>query len=353
MNTFLTLFLSFYGNVSVQLFPVSFHRPKSIFNLLWNFLLIFTCNYRIYQFHVSLQEKDPRIILAFQEKPLFSMLYNDMIIVQASFLLNSAYFILINCQQSSRLLPTLSFCLSKLTVFKSTSSSKKIFITLIVAHQIIFFFTILQTLILYIKKRNYWFLLLDYVQFFLINTNNYMPAILTHLYKFCIVRLLRKSIKKYKKEGGKNIQKLENELKQLAAISSQLNEHLSLPLLCLLVPFTSELLLTLSYLWLKRLNFVDTYLLQFVLHLGMLAYGEVAVQGKLKEIKNIMRNHYTPNKLKLKLIVAPIRNLELMSSYQSQFKLSVFSLFTVNFAFIFALSLFVLNYLIFIMQTTF
>ncbi len=375
INPFLKLFLAFYGNTSIQLLPV---RPRenfsSLLNLLWNMLLIAAGSYRIYRFtyYSSKSTKNPAMIRIFKENPLLALLHDiaTVYLYQIAFLLNSAYFIVIsfrapkkNCQKFE-IVSLLNSCLSGLPRFQSVSTSKKIFFSLITVHQITFLLTISWTIYSVVKQHPPWYvhLPLEWAQFYILNTNTYMPCIITHLYKYCTVESLKLVTKNYEKEN--DISKLEVELRRLATLNAQLNEALSFSMLVFIVPYVAEVLLTFSFVWVIRFAHVDTYLLQFALHLFSLAYGEVAVQRQLTKVFSIIANHHkkvstfagenSRRCIKSEVnMMKPIRNLELLSLYRHRFQLRLFSLVSINWAFIFALALFVLNYVIFIMQTSF
>lgn len=356
MNIFLKLFLSFYGNLSVQLFSVKYNNPKSVLNLLWNLVLIYLGSRRIFRFKNSNQQTDPQLIRAFKENPLFSMLFDitTVYLHQISFLLNSAYFILISFQfQSSQLLFFLNVCFSKLQIFHSIFSSIKILFVLIIVHQICLMISIYPTSLFTLKKnQSVLKKLFDFLILLVLNTNTYIVCILTHLYKYCVIKSLEKIIKKYQK-NGKNIQKLELEFKKLATQNFWLNNILSFPMFILFVPFVAEIIISFSFMWVTKLTSVDTYFFQFAFHLFFLAIGEFFVQKQLNQIENIFKNHYKLNKFKKFKVKMKICNLELMPLYQNHFQLRLFNLVNINFVFLFALTFFVLNYVIFIMQTSF
>ncbi|KAH9403481.1 hypothetical protein TYRP_015374 [Tyrophagus putrescentiae] len=244
--------------------------------------------------------------------------------------------------------------------FQSVSTSRKIFFSLLIAHQATFLLTIFWTINHVVQKRPLWYvhLSLEWAQFYILNTNTYISCIITHFYKYCMVESLKLILKNYERE--KDIRKLEVELKRLATLNSQLNEVLSFPMIVFIVPYVAEVLITFSLAWLIKLAHVDTYLLQFALHIFTLAYCEVAVQRELTKIFSITANHHkkvsncdTNLRRSEMNMMTPIRNFELMSLYRDRFQLRLFSLVSINWAFIFALALFVLNYVIFIMQTSF
>ena len=366
INPFLKLFLAFYGNTSIQLLPV---RPRenfsSLLNLLWNMLLIAAGSYRIYRFtyYSSKSTKNPAMVRIFKENPLLALLFDvaNEYLYQIAYLLNSIYFIVISCRKKGvKIADLLNSCFTRLPRFQSKSTSRKIFFSFLVAHQVTFLLTIFWTITHVVQERPLWYvhLSLEWAQFYILNTNTYISCIITHFYKYCMVESLKLILKNYERE--KDIRKLEVELKRLATLNSQLNEVLSFPMIVFIVPYVAEVLITFSLAWLIKLAHVDTYLLQFALHIFTLAYCEVAVQNQLTKIFSIISNHHkkvsncdTNLRRSEMNMMTPIRNFELMSLYRDRFQLRLFSLVSINWAFIFALALFVLNYVIFIMQTSF
>lgn len=361
--------LQFYGYTSVQLLPYSFAKQKNVLNFCWNLFLFSVTLFKFLILNLKyLDGEKTEMTATFNEKPLFSILYNlamrnDFTLVC---LLNFSYFAILNYNNSKLLNLLDSF--NDLKVFQSQQLARKI----IIFHQILFFLSVYGITSNIFITGQWTEAALQYVSIFFMNMAVNAPFILLYYYKYATLKSLEGVANKLRIYHHDNVSKTEatfkavvRELSRLGFINSQLNYLLSLPLMLSMVPYTTEMIITLACLLFQKLTFESAYLFQIILHMIVLSWLETKIDCKLKNLTQLLRGKTAKSSIifRTKMEVCSsqdkvnesfytIRCQLLLEIYCSYFKVKVFNLFVINWIFTFNLTLFILNYIILVAQTS-
>lgn len=275
--------------------------------------------------------------------------------------------------------------------------SVRAFLGVISFHQVLYFLTLLQMIIGMGQDSCWTELTVRYLLTFTVNVISNMPFILVYYYKWATVRFLSSLLHQLhdhaQDDGGRgscrrvkwcsrtleaSFAHVEREIGRLAALNHTLNRLLSLPLIISMLPLIFDLIVVICSLLFQQLSWESAYLLQLPMHIAFLCAVEGAISRRLSELSATLKRmasrrvdikvlHFYKSgnqgkdfrvleRKERMLLMPPTSHLKcpllLVEIYRGYFELRVFNLLTVNWSFAFGLSLFILEYILLVTQTT-
>lgn len=359
-----------YDKMSVQILPYSLLKWRNAPNFIWNFFLFSVTAYQFLAMNTSyLDEQKAEMTATFSEKPLFAILYhlamrNDF---QLTCLLNAAYFGLLNYHRSELLILLDSFSALK------TLQSSAFALFFIACHKVFYFIVLVGMVWNFVASGHWNEATVQYVSLFPMNTTINSGFILIYYCKYATYKSLEEIINRIKtdavyKDAELTFRTVEREVSRLAKINSRLNSILSFPMFLALLSYTTEMIITMACLIFQKLTVESSYLLHLPLLLVLTSWVETKIEAKLKsvsqylalrgEAKNSAKNSYFLTVINFSNISLqheyfyPPRCQLLFELYKKYFIIRVFNLFKINWVFAFNLTLFILNYIILVAQTS-
>lgn len=347
-------------NGSIQFLPITRQR-SNLLNCLWNlalatlvaFRMLDTLNAPIHYSH------DPQLSVALQEKPLFALLINFFVpyVYNLSFFANILYFLALNWNNSTfiRLLD-----LFQPQIFLNRRKSIKLFSCILILQHLFFLSGNWKSIVFFGYQRAWLKMLKAYIGSFYLYLNIHTPFTLILFGKYATFHLLREIKDNF--GAHPNIHRLQIELIQLARSTEHLHRLVAFPCLTMGISFTAELLVTSSVTLLTSSRRFDFFFLYFTILLFSICFLEMAIHSQLKQIMEMIAHPWncTIFKRALKCYPKPllqmdrrsICHLEFLPLYRPYFTFRIFNLIDINFACLFVLLIFILNYLVLLIQTS-
>lgn len=342
----------FFSNASIQLFPITC-QPIRVFNFFWNLTLVGLATPRMFALLTASHHytvRDASLGVAIHEKPLFAILINFFVpyFYNFAFFANILYFLALNWN-NSRLIHLLDSLAPQ--HFLNQRASTKLFSYLMIAHHLLFLTTIWPAIVFYSSGGEYLKLGKHYLVTLILYINFYTPFTLLLYGKYATLLILRELKENFALTP--NVLALQTELAQLARSNELLHRIVAFPFLTMGISFTVHLLITISTYLLSLPKSLNLYLLTFILLLPSICYLDKRIQWQLNRItEEISHFHNGIRTSSSSFQSSSFRHLVFLSLYRPYFTFRIFNLLDINFAFLFVLLLFVLNYLVLLFQTS-
>lgn len=365
-SKFLKLVFSFFGNFSVQLYPVSWKSKWSLVNFLWNIFVyvIFVVFLTIYgQKGFDNEYETPEMQKALEKQPLFTLLVKVItpFVFPVCFNFIMLYYIRVSCKSS--------MLLQLLDSFKIETAERHpvlCFIVFAVQSQLLYFCAIVQPMIILSKYYSFWpELCVFYVVLYAQNVNATITFILIIYYKFATLQMLEKILKNLESKQMTQIEfkKIKFEIAKLSITNKELNYLLSFPMIFSILPYITQIITVFSSFSVLNMIETNTYLIQFVFYIGFISFLERKIQRSLTCIfRKLLKTNLSSSNLFITKFYLhssmssrqghhQLEVIELEKTYRKYFKLSIYELFSINWKFCCTLVLFILNYVVLVTQT--
>lgn len=362
----LKLLLRYFGNLSVQLYSVNRQQPTSLLNFVWNLVLVGSFFYSVATRQGEIYSNQANSIIdvaKFLKKPLFSLLISrsTRAIFPTCFILRVLYFIVLSFKSENsliQLLDQLSAGENSLNIFKSCPKAFSLFALVVFGHQLLLLLSIFTVLLNLSKYLS----LYDIISFYLTLNIMYISINMANLIvlycKTATLRSLKRAVRRFQLTG--NLVALQLEIVRLAYLNMLLNHFVSFPYICGLSTNLIQMLIALTCLVMGQSRDIDVFAVNYLIYTLLIVSLCSAIDGQLLHIQRLISTHlkkkifkysHSPNSGKHPNQQFP-KWFELMSLYQKCFQLKIYNFFTVNWKFVFVLSIFFSNLVMLISQTS-
>lgn len=309
---------------------------------LWNLAIVCYCALHVHsmtRFYFKVELENKQINSALNKKPFFSIIYLFSFLYQFQFYcsLTILYYICITVN-SDRLVKLLDAF-----QFKTSFFSKSNVIAFVLAHFFFFLITIWPLLAYIWSTGNYTQLVLNFVVFFTFNLHSNTTFFLLHYTQYCTFQELAQ----LNANSNFTVNQIKNRLSHLAKVNRQLHQLFSFPLCLSIIPYVTELIVTLSVIYVKNFSEINTYFFQMLFNLFTSVALNEAVQRKLKLISKLTSSE---SSFANKNSTALIRE-ETVFIYRSYFHLKIFHICEIDWKWLASLAFFITNYVVLVTQT--
>lgn len=370
-SSFLKLLMRFFGNLSIQLYPVNFKSYKSMLNCTFNLALI-----AIFASNMSTrQEKyyDTKFLSAnmlqiLHEKPFFSLIVFTIMkyIFPVCFNIRAIYFLALSLSNSS-LIHLLDQLTLKTEVILVDGKSKLYLLFLVVfVQQLFFLFTNTNIILNMAQHFSLAITLLQYVTLFILHINANITFILIFYYKYTTLKALNMAARRFK--ITKNFTIIQNEISNLALLNFKLNHLIAFPYIFSFVPYIAQMIVALTCLIINQVSEHNVFAVNYLTYNILIVCVCSALEKQLKEIQLLILT-YLKNKRQLNSVFKKTRFCQKLSSgihndqqslkwvelvplYEKCFQFKIYNFFTFNWRFNFLLCIFLCNLVVLVSQTS-
>lgn len=369
----LRLLVRYFGNLSIQLHQVSRYQPTSVLNFAWNLVLVGAFLYEMTTRENEFYRNRANSMNAMAEhlkKPLFRVLVSDMLrsIFPISYALRVLYFIVLSLNGSSliHLLDQLSPAVNhQVEVIKEQSKTLILLVLVVFSQQFLFLFSNIQLLLNMSKNLSLFDSFMQYLMLHSLYISKNMGHFLVIYCKYATLKSLKKAFRCFKVTG--NLDALQHEIARLSLLNSKFSQLVSFYYIFVLVPSIIELLITLTCLVIDQGQDHDLMTINYLIYTTLIVSLCSEIERQLLEIQRFilkpLKWKQTFKKRLFKysqLYICEKQNnhrqslkwFELVPLYRKCFQLKIYSFFTVNWKFVFLLSIFVSNFVVLISQTS-
>lgn len=371
----LKMLLRFFGNLSVQLYPVRVDKWRTLLSCAFNLALLVSfflqmttrqSNYYRSRFQSGAMLK------AYHEKPLFRLIVTTIMrrVFLACYFARALYFLKLSLsKKASDQLIYLLDQISLLSGCESTTTKRKVYLhfALIVCAQQLFFFLSLAKVVYNMSKNgSVATALLQYITMHTLGVNSNMAFFIIFYYQTATLQSFKRIVKCFKET--ENLDALQNEIAHLASLNTKLNRLISAPCILSLIPYIVQMLIAFTCVLIGQNRDTNTFAAQYISITAVIAYLDYAIEGQLLLIEQLVwaqlkGKQYTgvlfkKTKYSEKIFTGSQLNCqclqwnEFVPLYRKCFKLRIFNFFSINWKFLFLLGVFLCNLVVLISQTT-
>ena len=346
---FLRHFIAFYGNFGLHLRPVSRANPASFLNLFFSSgLIIFlnVCMFSLLKNQLQMSE----YFMHQNRKPLFAMALSSISLLSPYIFNISMTYFLLKGGQISRLLDSKCFSSRAMPSFLNHRWTVPVFF---LVDQTSFLYLFMQYIVGFQENFHFFYSIIMYY-------TNQVPAVLFRLityYKFCTW----KALVAIEMSSAAESELVMNKVSTLATVNRQLNCLFSPPLFLFTVFHAMQMLTLMCGVFSRGFDvngfLVFLYIFAYLLSICFFCQQIEFSLGRITKTDHLLKalfNASSSQKLNSadhSTTTTKFHLHHLPCIYGNNMQLQIFSIFTFSSSFLMALTLFLLNYAILLVQT--
>lgn len=368
---FLKLLLRYFGNLSIQLYPVNVKSTASLLNCAWNFALNAVFWYEMITITIVYYDRCFQSMAqsqVFSEKPLFHLLIFTVMqnVFPICFTLRFFFFFKISLSKKSNLV----YLLDKLSWNSIGNDNRhlkkyiKTFVFVVFIEQLFSFIIIIYIVI--DMKLSLLSSALQYLTLHTLNINSNITFFLVFYYKYATLQSLKRALTSFKVSG--NLETLQREIIHQAYLNCKLNSRISFVFIVTLVPHIIQIIISFTCVLVEQVenSYNNSFIIEFSIATISIVSVCSAIEKQLVEIQFIILTHQTKRQHTRIFFKTNVQKLSLNYYYDQEclkwnefvpifkkcFQLKIYNFFTFNWRFVFLLIIFLCNFVVLVSQTS-